>query len=123
MTAELDPSETTLVQRLVLLGVVGLDGAGETPAHTLDVIHACDDHVDVVDADVLGDLTETEVSRALNALEAGGLVAKVAVEDRSVVGKGRPTYGLAADREAVLSVLADDDRVAGVVDRVRREAT
>jgi tRNA G26 N,N-dimethylase Trm1 len=123
MAADMDPTETTLVQRLVLLGVVGLDAAGETPANTVDVIHACEDHIDAVDADVLGDPTEAEVSRALNSLEAGGLLAKTPLDDSSVVGKGRPAYRLAVDGESLLSTLADDDRVCPVVDRVRNVAT
>jgi predicted transcriptional regulator len=119
MTDELDLSETTLAQRLVLLGVLHLDQTGETPAHTIDVIHACTDHLDDVDADLVGDLSEAEVSRALNRLEADGFVRKVVEGERSAVGKGRPTYALQVDEETLLDDLADDRRVVRLVDHIR----
>lgn len=120
MADEAALTETTLAQRLVLLGVTHLEGTGETPAHTVDVIHACTDHLDAVDADLFGELSEAEVSRALNRLEADGLLEKRDAGTPSAVGKGRPTYALGVDAEAVLAAFSDDDRLVRVVEHIRQ---
>jgi len=116
-----DIESTTLTQRLVLLGVATLADRGETPAHSSAVKRACLGCLDDVKGDVVGGLSEAEVMRALNQLEAGGLVDRVAVENPSPVGKGRPMYRLGPDPSTVLDDLAADDRVTRVVENLRGE--
>jgi Cdc6-like AAA superfamily ATPase len=118
MPAELDIEEHSLSERVVLLGVTRLEQTAETPAHTGEVMRVCADHVDRVDADVLGKVSEAEVNRALNALEDVSVVETVTADSTSPVGKGRPTYTLAADADAVLETLRTDDRLQNVVEYV-----
>ncbi len=113
---------TTLSERVVLLGVTELQGRGETPVHSSIVKRACVQRLGEVDGEVVGSLSESDVVRALNRLEDDGLVERVTVEDPSPVGKGRPTYELSPDAGDVLDALAEDDRVARLVERVRDAA-
>lgn len=85
----------------VLLGLVNLEFDGLTPAHSPAVEDACGG-IPVPDADVVGRLSEAEVSRALNTLEAKGVVETGDDTDRSPTGKGRPTYTLVAATDAVI---------------------
>ncbi|WP_254537018.1 hypothetical protein [Halomarina litorea] len=110
---------TTLSERVVLLGVTELTERGQTPIHSSSVKRACVDRLGEVDGDVVGSLSESDVVRALNRLEGEGLIARVTVEDPSPVGKGRPTYELSADPDRVLETLAEDGRVARLVEGVR----
>lgn len=116
---ELDVESTTLAQRVVLLGVTQLSVRGATPTHSGEVRRACTERLADVQGDVLGEVDEADVMRALNALEGRGLVDEVEVEDTSPVGKGRPTYALNVDAETVLDSFAADERIAGVVERIR----
>ncbi|MFC6989779.1 hypothetical protein ACFQJD_15625 [Haloplanus sp. GCM10025708] len=108
----------TLAERLALLGVVAASRDG-TPVNSADVNAVCDGYLDAVDGDVLGDVSEGEVIRALNRLEADGFLTQERVDGASGVGKGRPAYALAGDADELLDALAEDGRVAGVVSRVR----
>ncbi|MFC7156010.1 hypothetical protein ACFQPA_11140 [Halomarina halobia] len=121
MAEELDSTSMTLVQRVVLLGVTHLSHRGDTPVHSADVRRACANCFDEVDADVLGRLSEPDVIRTLNRLEADGLVEAVSVENTSPVGKGRPTYALSVEVDAVLDAFEDDERVVRVVDHIRAQ--
>jgi hypothetical protein len=112
-TAAID--ETTLTHRVVLLGVADLSAADDTPAHAGEVRRACREDLDAVDGDVLGTLTEAEVTRALNELEAERLVSAFR-GDTSATGKGRPRFDLAGDRQSLLADLREDDRVRPLVD-------
>ncbi|WP_302082664.1 hypothetical protein [Salinibaculum rarum] len=113
-----DITSLSLTGRVVLLTVTHLSQADETPAHTGQVIRANADHLDAVEADTLGKVSEAEVSRALNRLEDEGLVEMASQSERSPVGKGRPVYSLAVNTETVLEDLADDDDVAPLAERV-----
>ncbi|WP_340100127.1 hypothetical protein [Salinibaculum salinum] len=108
----------SLSSRVVLLTVTHLSQNDETPAHTGQVIRANADHLDAVDADTLGKISEAEVSRALNRLEDEELVEMANQREKSPVGKGRPAYTLAVDIETVLDELADDETVAPLVEQV-----
>lgn len=115
MTESVDVDGTTLTQRVVLVGLASLQD--EAPAHTAEVRRACADALDAVEGDVVGTLTEAEVSRALKELEADALV-EASRDETTATGKGRPRYDLAVDRDAALSALAGDERVRGLVERV-----
>lgn len=115
---ELDLSETTLAERMALLGVADLALAGATPAHSGDVRRTCIEHVAALDAEVVGRPSEADMMRALNRLAADGVVEEVPAGDASPVGKGRPGYDLQDTPEAVLSALAEDDRLAPLTERV-----
>jgi len=116
MSDHLDLGGLDLTHRVVLLGVVELAASDETPVHAGDVRRTCAETLDALDGDVVGTLTEAEVARALNELDAQA-VLDGSRDDTSPTGKGRPTFGLAADRDAVLDGLAADDRLASLVSR------
>jgi len=117
-----DTGEWSLSDRIVLLGLAGLAMDGEAPAHTGQVCRACEDYLDQVEAEVVGSVSEAEVNRALNRLEAGGYVEAIKSDDTSAVGKGRPQFRLADDPEAVVDSLADDDAVGTLATRLRQSA-
>lgn len=106
-----------LTHRVVLLGVLDLHASDATPAHAGEVRTLCSDVLESIDLDVIGTLAEAEVARALNELDAAG-VLDGSRDDTSPTGKGRPTFGLAVDEAAVLDELGGDDRLAPFVSRV-----
>jgi DNA-binding transcriptional ArsR family regulator len=108
---------TSLTHRIVLLGVVDLGDRGTTPAHAGEIRRACKDSLDAVESEVVGTLSGAEVSRALNELEAAGLLSAIR-GDRSATGKGRPRFELAVERDALLADLDEDERVGLLVGRV-----
>lgn len=118
MSGAIDVEGLSLTHRVVLLGLADLSGRDATPAHAATVVSACNGTLDAAESRdaVLGRLAEAEAARALNELEASGPVASVR-ESESPAGKGRPHYRLTVDREAVLDAVADDDRLAPLVDR------
>jgi DNA-binding transcriptional ArsR family regulator len=105
----------SLAQRVVLLSVSHLDADGETPAHANEVTRIAAEYADALDQDTIGKVTEAEVDRALNALEAEGIVMVPELDDTSPIGKGRPAYELTDDDTAVLDALGEDDRLAALV--------
>lgn len=118
MGNQADLTTTTLPERITLLGVTYLTDRDETPAHTGQIVGTCT--WEFGDAsDVLGSLSEADVSRALNRLEADGIVEEALDEDASPVGKGRPRYSLSVDPETVLDHYAADDQLAELVAYIR----
>jgi len=113
-----DIETLSLSGQVVLLTVTHLSRHGETPAHTGEVIRTSGDLLEDVDIDALGTVSEAEVSKALNRLEAAGFVEMADHDDSSPVGKGRPAYRLAVETETVLETLNEDDAVAPAVDEV-----
>ncbi|WP_436906728.1 hypothetical protein [Halosimplex marinum] len=113
--AELDSE--SLASRVVAAGVVELSVRDETPAHAGEIRRACNDAMDAVEGEVLGTVTEAEVARTLNELEADGVVEGARV-DASPAGKGRPNYRLVPPADAVRAALADDDRTAELAERL-----
>ncbi|MEF8908206.1 MAG: hypothetical protein V5A13_10125 [Haloarculaceae archaeon] len=110
-----DELETrSLADCVVLLALADLSVADNTPAHTGEVCRACNEVVEELEGDVLGSVSEAEVNRALNRLEADDHVVAEPSDDTSAVGKGRPRFVLEADPAAVLDALAQDDRVANL---------
>jgi hypothetical protein len=102
----------SLADCVVLLALADLSADGVTPSHTGEVCRACNETVEEVDGDVLGSVSEAEVNRALNRLEADGYVVAEPSDDTSAVGKGRPRFVLEDDPLTVVDTLAGDDRVA-----------
>ncbi|WP_255198657.1 hypothetical protein [Halorarius litoreus] len=121
MTAP-DLAAATLSERVTLLGLTYLTVRGDVPAHTGQVVETCTWTFDDLGGEVLGNLSEADVSRALNALEASGGVEQVFGDEQSPVGKGRPRYELAVDAERVLASYDDDERLVDIVAFVRDEA-
>ncbi|MFB6196101.1 MAG: hypothetical protein ABEI80_08005 [Haloplanus sp.] len=109
---------TTLVQRLTLITVARLATADETPVHAGEIARACADHLDAVDADVVGAVSEADISRALNELDAEGFVETTHPAGDSPVGKGRPTYEPTLDATTLADAFGDDDRLDRLVDRL-----
>lgn len=122
MSTHTELAAASLAERVTLLGVTYLAGRGETPIHAGEIVGTCTWEFDDVDADVLGNLSEADVSRALNQLEADGAVEQTTDGDASPVGKGRPRYSLAVAPEAVFDSYATDDRLAALVGYVRAES-
>ena len=114
-----DVESTTLTHRVVLLGIAELSEGEEVPAHAGDVAGTCLDSINAVEGDVVGHLSEADVARALNELEDAGLVERADVGDTTAVGKGRPAYSLSMGAESLCESLADDERLGGLVERVR----
>lgn len=108
--------ETSLVERVVLCSLISLEEAGETPVDTARLRETIWEHLDAIEGEVIGRPSEVEVMRALNGLTATGLVDEQRPEDRSPTGKGRPEYVIAADSDAVRAAMADDGRVAGLLE-------
>ncbi|WP_338741367.1 hypothetical protein [Haloplanus salilacus] len=109
---------TTLVQRLTLIGVGSLSTRGEAPAHAGRIARVCDEQAEAIDGDVVGSVSEAEVTRALNELDAAGLVDTAETDDRSPVGKGRPAYDLDCDPETLVERFESDDRLQQLLDRL-----
>jgi len=117
MSERAELGSESLASRVVAAGVVELSVRGETPAHAGEIRRACNEAMDAVDSDVLGTVTEAEVSRTLNELEADGVVEGVR-DDTSATGKGRPNYRLVPPADAIAAAVADDDRTAALADRI-----
>ena len=109
--------ETSLTHRVVLLGVADLGDRGTTPAHAGEIRRACKESLDAVESEVVGTPSEGEVARALNELEAAGLLSAIR-GDTSATGKGRPRFELAVERAALLADLGEDERVGPLVARL-----
>ena len=114
MTANLD--ETSLAQRIVLCCLADADEAGATPLNTAEIREAATERMERDDTEDMGHLTEADVMRALNGLTDTEIVDETRPDDRSPAGKGRPEYSLSVDVDRVREALADDDRVAALLD-------
>lgn len=114
MSANLE--ETSLAQRIVLCCLADADEAGETPLNTAEIREATSERLDREETEDMGHLSEADVMRALNGLTDTELVDESRPDDRSPVGKGRPVYSLTVDVEEIREYLADDDRVAALLD-------
>lgn len=117
MQADAIIDETTLVERVVLLGVTWLEVREETPARLDEARSVCNDQL----REVTGRLSEADVATALNTLSAAEFVEEVTRESESPVGKGRPAYSLTIDIEETLEALATDEQLAEPVDELRRQ--
>ncbi|QCC49898.1 hypothetical protein [Halapricum salinum] len=110
--------DCSLPQRVVLLGLATLEQDDESPAQVNVITRRAQTESESVDD--IGRLTEAEVDRALNVLEAESIVTVPSIDDSSPVGKGRPAYELDTDVDVLLDELDDDDRLTAAVDQARR---
>lgn len=117
MTDAADVDGTSLTHRVVLLGLTDRETGDATPAHAGEVRRSCTERLDAVAGDVVGTLSEAEVARSLNELEAEGLVDATR-DATTATGKGRPRYTLAVERDTLLDELSTDERVRPLVDVV-----
>ena len=119
----MDPTETvddaTLVETVVLLGLVCRTVEGRTPARLDEIRTACNRRLD----EVTGRISEADACRALNALAETDLVEERSPADRSPAGKGRPSYELCFDVDEALAALAGEDHLRPVVETVEAEST
>jgi hypothetical protein len=111
--------DATVDQCVVLAALVEAASDRDTPVNPAELRSVCNDRLVGEDSPVVGQLSEADVTRALYALENGGLVENVAEEEPSPAGKGRPAYEVVHDRDTVLAALADRDGFAGLVSQVR----
>lgn len=121
MVDDADLTSATIPERVTLLGIASLSTEGEVPAHAGRIVDTCTWRFDETGRDVLGTVSEADVTRALNRLEARGIVRESDDADASPVGKGRPKYALTVDADAVLDAFDDDDRLSPLVDDIRDE--
>lgn len=118
MADESSIESTSLLDRVVLLGIADLAANDETPAYSFEIQRTCRSHLSRIDDDIVGEVSESMIMRALNELSATELVVE-SVEDRSSVGKGRPLYEPVGSSSDLLDELASDDRLEHVVAAVR----
>lgn len=117
MSESVELDSASFPTQVVLTGVLELARDGETPAHAGEIRATCNEALEAVESDALGTVTEAEVSRTLNELEADGLVDG-SRDETSATGKGRPKYVLGVQAEAIRGALESDDRVAPLIDRL-----
>lgn len=118
MAIEDDLDGLSRTERLVLCGVLELHVDGETPVRLPEVRSHCRERLAATDEDVIGDLTGSEATRALNRLEAAGLVAESDVNSSTPVGKGRPAYEPAVEPERVVEALDRTELFGVSLDRL-----
>ncbi|WP_290815912.1 hypothetical protein [Halovivax sp.] len=111
MDATAPVRDASLVERVVLLGLVRRAVEGRTPARVDEVRSACNDRLD----EVTGRLSEADVCRALNELATTELVDERGPNVRSPAGKGRPTYELRCDVDATLTAVGADEYLTSLV--------
>ena len=114
MSQVTDDIETaTLAERIVLCSAVALCKAGTTTMHSGELRAAANERLEHAEG---LHVSEADVMRALNALAETTLVSEVESDDTSPVGKGRPRYELSVELDTVVNALADDERVAALLD-------
>jgi predicted transcriptional regulator len=104
-------------EQFVLLSIVELSTAGETPAHSYEVTETAKARTEDIDRDPFGGIERQEVITALGSLADAGLLAKS--ETKDAVGKGRPAYELAVGADEVLDPLSGDDNVGSYAQSLR----
>lgn len=120
MTSDEDISDLPLPQRVVLLNVTHCVETGEGPVHTGEVTRTSRANAELLGDRAVGKLGEAEVSRALNRLEAEGLVTQES-RGNSPTGKGRPVYRPTVETETVEAACETDDPIAGMLETYRED--
>lgn len=115
MAPDLDLDDRPLPERVALATLAHCVRRTEGRVHTGHVSRTCRTHRDALGVEALGRLGEAEVSRALNRLEAEGLVESER-QDTTPTGKGRPAYRPVPGVEDVLRASRADEQVRGLVE-------
>ncbi|WP_290814414.1 hypothetical protein [Halovivax sp.] len=105
-------AEATLLERVVLLGVIDRADGSVRPD---EVRSTCNERFTVE----TGRLSEADVSRALNVLEANGVLECHREKNPSPVGKGRPSYELAVDADDALAELEKYEGISSLASSIR----
>ncbi len=113
-----DITSLSLSDRVVVLCLADLELHESLPTHTGEIVRETRECLETVDADTIGKPSEAEIKRALNRLEADGVVEMVDTGERSPTGKGRPAYALAVGTDTILEALAGDEDVRALAERV-----
>lgn len=108
--------DTTLLQRVVLLGVLSLRENGDTPTSSDEIRRVCNECENRANEESVGSLSESDVIRTMNRLVDSRVIEERPATQTSPVGKGRPTYALAVDPDSVHGVLTTDDRLEDLLD-------
>jgi len=117
MDESIEVESLSLVERIVLLCVTDATLDGDGPVDSPGVRARVREHLEDIDAGIVSDPNEGDVTRALNALGSEPVVEEHHT-DTSPVGKGRPRYAV-SDPEPILDALETDDRLADVIESVR----
>ncbi len=110
MTDRASLADRPLDQRLALVSLAELEQEGTQSAHSGDLVQACRRVGNRAERGSFARVGEADMSRALNRLEADGIV-DAATDDHSPVGKGRPAYSLAVDISTVNRIARNDDEI------------
>lgn len=105
---------TDVTERVVLAELAECTRNGECPIATLELLEGCRQRVAELDDVVAGRFTEVDLLRSCQSLAATDLVREKPPAEDSPVGKGRPSYELAVDAEAVRKFCGDDDVFASL---------
>ena len=98
-------AEMTPLQQYILLGAASLELEGNETFQSYDVRDYCVAHLDRLHEDPFeGGITREAVIRALSKLE-GKRYVETEFDERSPVGKGRPSYRLAVETDSLLDEL------------------
>lgn len=108
--------DTTLTQRIVLIAMINKIEQENTPVNAAELLPECEICCEQAAAEVVGHLSEADVTRALNELADKSLITEEEY-DRSPVGKGRPAYSLGVDEDATLEALENDERLQPVIEQ------
>lgn len=108
-------------EQFVLLSVVELATADETPAHSYHVTQTAKAHLDDIKQDPFGGIERREVISALGTLADEGLLVDAQAE--TATGKGRPAYELAADPGDIIDALSDTDMLQPYIETIQLETS
>lgn len=105
----------SLAEGLVLLSLLEVESE---PAQTHNLRRTCLSLAERIDDPVIGRVSEADIIRSLYSLEAAGVVAEHEPAESSPIGKGRPKYELAVEKETVLEAARERSALEGIVDDV-----
>lgn len=103
-----DPESATFAQQIVLCCLVDLTADDRTPADSAAIRERARTLLEKPDDPPVRNISEADVTRALNGLVGTALVAEDRPDDRSPVGKGRPQYRLGVDPDELQAELEAD---------------
>ncbi|MCQ4332137.1 hypothetical protein KM295_01270 [Natronomonas sp. F2-12] len=110
-----DPESTTFVQRIVLCCVIDLAEDDRTPVDSAAIRETARRLLENTESAPIGSVSEADVTRALNGLVGAELLEEHRSDNRSPVGKGRPTYRLGVDPDDLREKLHEDEEMAALL--------